>query len=492
LRFDVPEVAELQPSGADTLTLVARVGGEEPRATTAAIGDGSSIDLGDLPIEEEIWLSAEMRSAQEQLVGFGQAAGPIQVRAEDRLEATIPVRRPFVYVAGPAGRLMTVDASVASSGGYQGELSVGSAPAVIADVAGTALAAVSGGGVLTYVATSTHEASELPEVELAPPLDAVATPDGAFLLVGHAGRVSVVRVESGDVAPADMPAAADRVAVTRGSDGAWWGVAVLDAATTDTGCSPVTVATFPLDDPGAAAMVDTGLGIADAAGDVMNGTVVLADRCGDRVLRLDPVTGELDSTTPVMTIDAPTAVAAADGRVWAVGHDRETSDDPEQVPDGVVDAWLVLGSADGGGEADVDALEPVVERVLATQVDYPDQDITQDLHANSVSARDLVLLPGAEHLGLIVEVELHGDEYYQGSTVVIPSLEMSTTEYWLVDTSTRLPSQRVRTSCALAEGPCDVFACLLEDWACLPDIDAPIPVLGSFTPTAMTALFGAR
>ena len=69
LRFDVPDVADLQPSGADTLTLIAQVGDEAPRATTAEIGDGSEIDLGDLPIEDEIWLSAELRSSEGQLVG---------------------------------------------------------------------------------------------------------------------------------------------------------------------------------------------------------------------------------------------------------------------------------------------------------------------------------------------------------------------------------------------------------------------------------------
>jgi hypothetical protein len=493
LRFDVAEDPDLQPAGAATLTLIARVGDEEPRATTATIGDGTSIDLGDLPVESDIWLSAELRTTEGNLVGFGEAPGPIEVKATSRTEATIPVRRPFVYLAGSGARLVSLDASLPATGEYRGSVNTGGAPVVVADVAGADLAVISSGGALSYVSTSTHGASDLPGAQIAgDPRDAVATPDGQYLVIGHgtASQASVVTVATGEVRVAALGAAADRVAVTRGSDGGWWGVALLGRANNDTGCTPASLASFPLDDPETATVINTGLGVSDIAGDARTGLVAVADRCGDRVLSFDPVAGALDNTTPLMSIAAPTAVASSNRRVWAVGHDRLTSTSPD-VPDGVVDAWLVLGSVDlQGGDATVEAMPGVVERVLATEVDYPDQDITQDLHANTAVGTDLVVMPGGEQLAITMSATMHGDQFVDifGSTV-IPELDITTQEYWLVDAASLTASQRVRMMCDLIVGTCD-SGCIFRDWSCLPDIH-DIPG-AEFTPSGMAALFGAR
>ena len=494
LRFDVPDAPELRPAGAETLTLIARVAGEAPRATTAEIGDGAAIDLGDLPVEEEIWLAAEMRTAQDQLVGYGRAQGPISVQAESVTEATIPVRRPFVYLAGAGARLISLDASVASTATYQGQVSVTGTPAVLADVAGADVATITAAGALGYVATSTHAASELPGASLAAsPLDAIATPDGSFLVVGHGGatpQVSVVEVATGAVRVASVPGPADRVAVTLGSDGGWWGVALIGRAQADTGCTPSRLVAFQLDDPETAAVVDTGLGLSDLAGDVRTGTVLVADRCGDRILVFEPIAGELDTSAPLMEIPAPTAVAAGDGRAWAVGHDLATTNNTGKVPDGIIDAWLVLGSVDtAAGGAEVDALPPVVEAIVATDLEFPDQSVTQQLHANDVVAEDLVILPGGQHLGLLTRTVLHGDQVSDiFGTIIIPRVDVTTREYWLLDAATRVFTQRVRPECGITVGPCDIdFTC---DWECLPDIDNAIA--GTFSPTGIAALFGAR
>lgn len=495
LRFDIPDAPELQPAGAETLTLVARVAGEAPRATTAEIGDGAAIDLGDLPIEEEIWLAAEMRTAQDQLVGYGRAPGPIAVRGGAATEATIPVRRPFVYLAGSGARLVSLDASVASTATYQGQVAVTGTPAVVADVAGTDVATITTTGALSYVATSTHTASDLPTATLAAtPLDAVATPDGRYLVVGHGGaspQVSVVDVATGEVTVAPMVAAADRVAVTIGSDGEWWGVALLGRAQVDTGCPQSRLVSFQLDNPEneTTGAIDTGLGLSDLAGDLRTGLVLVSDRCGDRVLSFEPVAGDLDTTTPVMAIAAPTAVAAVDGVAWAVGHDRETTSSGN-VPDGILDAWLILGFADTATDtAEVDALPPVVETFVATDLDFPDQSVTQQLHANEAVAEDLVILPGGQHLALLVRTVIHGDEVVDPFFgVIIPTLDVTTREYWLLDAATRVFTQRVRPECTIIVGPSDIP--YTQDWECPPDIDPAVE--GTFLPTGLTALFGAR
>lgn len=494
LRFDVPDDPALQPAGADTLTLIARVGDDAPRETTAEIGDGTSIDLGELPVETDVWLSAEMRTAEGQLVGYGRSAAPLTIEAERDVEATIPVRRPFVYVAGASNRVVSLDTSVsASTSTYQGQVATSSTPTVVADVAGVEVAALTATGELTYLSTATHATSDrLPGLTVAgTPLDAVATPDGAFLVIGHGGgspQATIVEVGSGATAVATLPAPADRVAVTRGSDGGWWGVALLGRATTDTGCTPSRLATFPLSAPETATIVDTGLGLADVTGDVATSAVYVADRCGDRVLHFDPVTGSLETGTSIMSIAAPTALAADNGVVWAVGHDAQPGS-TSQVPDGIVDAWIVLGRAEGG-DAQVEALQPVIERFVATDLNYPDQSVVQDLHANDVVADDLVVLPGGQYLGLLTRVDLHGDEVIDGvfGTIIIPELDVTTREYWLLDSATHLFVQRVRPQCSFTVGQCDVdFTC---SWACHPDIDAA--QAGSFAPTGIAALFGAR
>ncbi len=493
LHFDVPDEPGLRPTGAETLTLVAQVGDDAPRATTAEIDDDGQVDLGELPLGDELWLSAQMRNPQAQLVGYGEAGGPIEIAAGVDTEATIPVRRPFVYLAGAGARLISFDASIGRD--FEGQVAAGATPARLADVGGTAVAHISASGAVAYVSTATHQAASLPAVQLTGgALDAIASPDGAFLLVAQGGgspQVAVIEVATGAVELAPAPGAVERVAVTRGADGGWWGVGLVGRAASDTSCGGSQLLTFPLADPETATVIAAGAPVSDLAGDARSGVVVLADRCGDRLLRFRPESGAVDGTPILAGIASPTAVAALGGRVWAVGHDRLETASPD-VPDGVIDAWLVLGSTRlDGADAVVTPLEPVVERVLAENADYPDQDLVMDLHANWVEAQDLVILPGGEQLALLLSTVLHGDALGDDGFggVLIPETDVTTEEYWVFDPSSAVITQRVRTTCDVEEGPCGTF-CLVPEWACLPDIAAP--AAGAFSPTGIAALFGAR
>ena len=62
LHFDVPDDPALRPGGAASLTLVTQIDADAPRATTTQIGADGQVDLGDLPVADEVWLSAELRS----------------------------------------------------------------------------------------------------------------------------------------------------------------------------------------------------------------------------------------------------------------------------------------------------------------------------------------------------------------------------------------------------------------------------------------------
>ncbi len=493
LHFDVPDDPALRPGNAETLTLTSQLGVDAPRSTTAQIRDDGTVDLGELPVGEALWLSASMRSAQAQLVGFGASGGPLEITADGTLEVTIPVRRPFVYLAGAGARLISFDTSLGRE--FEGQLTTTGAAVLIADVGGVAIAQVSAQGEVTYTATATHQPADLPVVQVGGgAIDVVASPDGAYLLIAQGGaspQVSVIEIATGMVALAPSPAAAERVTLTRGSDGAWWGVALIGRANVDINCSPSRLLTFPLTDPETATVIDAGAGISDLAGDARSGVVVLADRCGDRILRYTPSEGVIDSAPIIAGIAAPTAVGALGGRVWAVGHDRLTTTSSD-VPDGVIDAWLTLGTAKiDGADAVVSTLEPIVERVLAQNADYPDQDLVMDLHANSAEASDLVVLPGGELIALLVSTVLHGDalgnDGFGGA--LIPETDVVTEEYWVFDPATNVIDQRIRTTCQVDEGPCGI-ACLVPDWSCLPDIAAPVG--GAFSPTGIAAQFGAR
>ena len=115
--------------------------------------------------------------------------------------------------------------------------------------------------------------------------------------------------------------------------------------------------------------------------------------------------------------------------------------------------------------------------------------MTQEVHANEVDAEDLAILPGGQ-LALLTTVVLRSDALTQGLFgIVVPQLDIDTKEYWLLDTATRVITQRVRTMCTVLEGQCDTDLGLC-DWDCLPDIEQP--TIGTFTPSGITALFGAR
>jgi DNA-binding beta-propeller fold protein YncE len=492
LVLDLPDDDALRPAGADTVTLVAREGTDPLSITTVPVRDGA-LDLGELPLSDELWLSAELRGPQQQLVGFGRAPAPLEVTLETTGEVRLPIRRPMVYLAGAGAGLVTLDASVPASGAYQGLVPGAAAQAMVADVAGTTLASVSLAGALSYVDSGTHELSSLPGATLgAAPRDVAATPDGRYVVVALANnRAAVVEVETGEVAVAGLDGAADRVAVVRDAGGSWLGVVLVDRASTDADCAPSRLAVFPLGAPETPTVVDAGAAISDLAGVQAEGKVALAARCDGAVLRFDPATGVVDADVPMFELPSPTVVAAAEDRVWAIGHDRRTNPDTQLVPDGVEDAWLVVGSAEWSGQfAAVTALPPLVTRVEATEVaQYPDQEVTQDLHANTAEATGLAVLPGAEQVAVTFTSVFHGDEFSNGfGDVVLPTIDVVTHEYWLLDGSGLAPVQRVRTSCAVTVGPCNEFACYFDAWNCLPDVDAAD--VGTFVPGALTTLFG--
>jgi hypothetical protein len=98
-------------------------------------------------------------------------------------------------------------------------------------------------------------------------------------------------------------------------------------------------------------------------------------------------------------------------------------------------------------------------------------------------------MPGAEELAFTMHTEIHGDAFQDVfGDIVLPTLDMTTEEYVLIDASTLATSQHLRTSCTLVVGTCDA-GCIEDSWDCLPDIDT---LSSMFTPSGMTALFGAR
>ena len=75
-----------------------------------------------------------------------------------------------------------------------------------------------------------------------------------------------------------------------------------------------------------------------------------------------------------------------------------------------------------------------------------------------------------------------------GTQIILPCLKTTTGDWLLMDLASSSVAQRVRTTCNLTTGPADVFV----NWACDDPPDGEASTVGSYQPTSVGALFGAR
>ena len=153
-------------------------------------------------------------------------------------------------------------------------------------------------------------------------------------------------------------------------------------------------------------------------------------------------------------------------------------------------AHLILASAQlDGSERTVLDLSTLEERAVATALVVAGQDGLVRMTADLASAFDMAVLPDGEHVAILVAAiyitEATGDA--GGGQPILPVVRMVTYEYQLIQLSTGLAAQRLRTTCAISWDP----GALLDDFDCAQAPGQDLSEL-DFIPSRLTSLFGSR
>jgi hypothetical protein len=324
-------------------------------------------------------------------------------------------------------------------------------------------------GVQTVI-TADHAPSPVVIPLDAPAIDLAVSADGTMAAATHDSGFSIIDLagKSASFHPSE-PASA----VTFVGDRVW----LLENRLDNIFCQGTSsMLGVRADDPADQIEVPLTSAASDIAADRASGTLYVALGCEGQVAAIDTATADQEQRSFV-DLPGPTAIAVARGRLWAMGHIN--GDDAHLI------AVSVSLAGDDLRRLDLPTLE---ERAVARELAAPGQNGHIQMTADLASAFDLSVLPDGRHIAILVAAGYNsqpsGDS---GGVPIIPNLTMVTYEYQLVDLSTGLGAQRLRTSCAIDWEP----GAVLDDFDCA---RAPGQDLStrSFVPTRLTALFGER
>jgi hypothetical protein len=476
LRIELPDDPGLDPlAQVAELRLAATAGGEVIHTATVTDPErGVPLDFGDVPIADGVAFEVQGVAATGRVVAYGRGAAPVDVRGDEVVEVTIPVRRPFVYLPG-GDQLLAIDATREPGEAYATTIDVG------APVAGAAVTpdgteiVVATDAALRLVATATHARAGAELALPSPPIDLAISPDGAWAAITHAtppgtSIVDLAALRAGAPVEPAFVAGTRPGAVAIGGGLAW----VLEEPIDDLFCTAQSsVVAIPVASPTTFGPIPLGGAAGDLAVDPDTGAVLVAG-CGGRLLR---VAAPGTSPDEVLQLPGLSALTIDRGRLWLAGHvDGE-------------DAHLTISSLPlAGGEPEPLDLPNTEERALAVQLAEAGQDGLLALSADLHSAYAIAVLPDGEHVAILDAAvylgEAAGDA---GGQPIVPAITMITYEYQLVQLDTGLGAQRLRCSCDITWEP----GALLDDFECAraPGQDeAPV----TFQPREGTALYGSR
>ncbi len=463
LRFERPEDPSLDPLTDDVreLTLWATAGGEEVFQATRPYD--AAVRFGQLPLGQDVRFAVGGSAATGQVIAYGKSGDPVDVTVDDAIEVTLPVRRPFSYVAGAEG-VIALDGSLGDD--YVTALGDGAAAAAVSATPDGRSIVVAQGASLVSISTSTHLA-EGGEVALeAAATDLAISPDGRWAVVAHA-EPSGVSIVDRATAQASFVATPPVGQLAVSADTVWVIVDPLNSLF----CSPMSsLLAIPLDDPASAGdPVPLDAPASDLAVD-RDGRPLVVLPCADRIVD--------ESLTPVLEVDGVSAVTVAGDTIWATGHvDGEA-------------AHIILASVPlAGGEPALIDLPTLEERALAPEFDAPGQNASIQATADLASAYDLTVLPDGEHAAILVAAVYFTEEVGDAGfgVPILPAVTMVTYEYQLVQLDSGLGAQRLRTSCSIEWEP----GAYVDDFRCGQAPGQDVSSV-SFTPEGLSALYGSR
>jgi hypothetical protein len=137
------------------------------------------------------------------------------------------------------------------------------------------------------------------------------------------------------------------------------------------------------------------------------------------------------------------------------------------------------------------ALSPTEERARSESFNEPGQSAEQVLAADSLFAYEIAVVPGAGHIALLTRAEFNGQESGSlGGFPIIPSMQLKTWEYLLVNAATTSVVQRQRTRCTVTWDSSSLP--WLDDWKCGSSAGQDVVADPGYAPLRISVLYGSR
>lgn len=510
LTLTLPTDPDLRPAGMTTVTVTATEPGGPPMSTTSVLVDGR-FSAGDIPIGADVQIGVVLRDVSNRIVGVGQAGHPVDIVGDQPTQLAIPVRRPFVY-ASSGSALVSFDPTLdPRDPRFQGTLAGITAPRFTISVGGDRLAVVTDSQV-HVVETATNAIRGMIPVP-AGTRDAAAVPGTAKLAVAHAAGITIVDLDTSTAVTADV-GPVDRVTVGPGGDGALvaYGLVARVAppdlpppmGACDGSSSLVRVA---IDSAAASAPIELGEAVSDLAAAPDGGLVFATLPCAGQVARL---ASDIDiagvTLEKVSDLERASALSVQGDRIYAAGTATATPycgttacNASTQVACPATQSNAAIYASEGARlvvqSISFDGERPIVLEIPGRRETIIDIEDDARQHAQVLKAMgavpiDLVTLPGGQYLAVQMESRYYIASLTSGFETLLPCLDVSTSDWLLVDLASASIAQRVRTYCNVdAVGQPAIFS----DWDCdLPPEGERNALPLDYQPGSLGALFGAR
>lgn len=480
LVLTLPPMGDLRPTNMTVVAVgVLHADGSETLTTTPL--DGTRFSAGEVQKGEPIRLSVELLDNGNSLVGFGKLDQTLTPDLKND-DVTIPVRKPIVYIA-TGGTPHTIDTTRDSlDPKYQGAIAQLANTDLVVPIDGTEIAVLTSTAV-SRVTTAEHKVVGSPiELAFGTVKDAAPMPGQRQIAVVTTMGIAVVDLDAGKVTTRPLTPAPDRIAIGGDPDGGFIAyvltgrVAPATGAQVCMGTSQVLAVSLngAMDPP---TMVSTNAAISDIAA---SGTAVFgANPCVGEVRRLDTGTPKLQ-----MGLTGASALAIERNRLWAAGSI------PAPIgPTSSEGARILLSSIQLDGSDMQQVKLPQKAEVMTYDLDQKGE-LSINMHADTEVALDLAVLPGAQRVALLTQMNSHRNGRSDQFGLVIPPMDAVVNDFVLADTGTGSVVQRIRGKCTLD----DHFpsGAEFDQWSCIPITGSEAPAGGEMVPLSVGALYGGR
>ncbi len=496
----MPSAATLSPASLDPaeITLFYWEPGAPATAVASELGS-APMALAEVAPGSQLYMALTLRSAVGRLLGYGRSAAPITILDGDNTEVAIEMRRPFVYLGSERG-LSALDTTRDGTDTESAISLVNPVDIAVSSYDGTRLVAlttdVNGNGWAHVIRTSDHRVISPNAISLAgPAADLVITADGGHAVVAHSGvngGVSIIDIDAAVRGEAEVEfvplGPIGKVTISPYDNEIVYalGDVLEDVRCSDNPESWIAALSIPSAEPVIDTFIYSGA-VADIAAADIGEPLLVADTCSGQVREVDLLSGEIRNLAPLYRV---TSLAYWNRRVWAVGS-LPVADSGQA--NGAEPLRIMSLSLDQPGYqfTEIDA--------LSVQVSLEDfrndgDEVFIDVSADGMFALDLAVMPTGEAAAVLLRGDYLADSRRDMSgNIITPAMEISTSEYLLVDVGKGTLIQRVIHRCDLRlVDPNSIITNL----SCQKGANAPLESPGGsgneHAPSAISVLLGSR